>query len=162
MSGNPQLIAHLDALLANRGRIPFSEYMETVLYHPEYGYYSRPDNPIGAEGDFFTAANVDPAMGQLLAKLLGQMADRIEGFRVVGDWRRDRPSRPPDPGNPSVPLFDRRAKRRDEEAATRNAQWLRRGVERDASRRGPWLRVLERVLRRPAGAPLYPEALRTA
>ena len=83
MSGNPQLIAHLDALLANRGRIPFSEYMETVLYHPEYGYYSRPDNPIGREGDFFTAANVDPAMGQLLAKLFGQMADRIEDFRVV-------------------------------------------------------------------------------
>ncbi len=83
MSGNPQLIAHLDAILANRGRISFSEYMETVLYHPEYGYYSRPENPIGAGGDFFTAANVDPAMGQLLAKLFGQMADRIEGFRVV-------------------------------------------------------------------------------
>lgn len=83
MSGNPQLIAHLDAVLANRGRIPFSEYMETVLYHPEYGYYSSADSPIGADGDFFTASNVDPAMGQSLAKLFGRMAEGIEGFRVV-------------------------------------------------------------------------------
>lgn len=83
MNGNPQLIAHLEALIRARGRIPFSEYMETVLYHPEYGYYSRSENPIGPEGDFFTAPNVDPAMGQLLSTLFARMAVAIDGFRLV-------------------------------------------------------------------------------
>jgi SAM-dependent MidA family methyltransferase len=48
MDGNFQLIAHLEDLIADHGPIPFSEYMETVLYHPEHGYYCRELNPIGS------------------------------------------------------------------------------------------------------------------
>lgn len=83
MNGNPDLIAHLEALIADRGRIPFSEYMETVLYHPEHGYYSRARNPIGPDGDYYTSSNVDPVMGQLLGRLFGSMSDRIPGFALV-------------------------------------------------------------------------------
>lgn len=57
--------------------------METVLYHPEFGYYSSKRNPIGPDGDFYTSSNVDPAMGHLMARLFGEMASRIEGFTLV-------------------------------------------------------------------------------
>ena len=83
MTGNPALIAHLETLIRERGRVPFNRFMEAVLHHPEHGYYARADNPIGAGGDFYTAADLDPAMGQMLAKLFSWMAARIEGFRLV-------------------------------------------------------------------------------
>jgi SAM-dependent MidA family methyltransferase len=57
--------------------------METVLYHPELGYYSSDRNPIGPGGDFYTSPNVDPAMGRLLARLFAEMAAGIDGFTVV-------------------------------------------------------------------------------
>lgn len=75
--------AYLETLIAARGRIPFSEYMETVLYHPEFGYYSSPRNPIGPAGDFYTSSNVDPVIGQLLARLFDRMARAIPGFTLV-------------------------------------------------------------------------------
>ena len=83
MNRNPDLIEHLEAVIAERGRISFSEYMETVLYHPEHGYYSRARNPIGPDGDFYTSSNVDPAMGQLLSQLFESMSDRVPGFTLV-------------------------------------------------------------------------------
>ncbi len=83
MNGNSYLIAHLDKLIQERGRLAFSEYMSLVLYHPEYGYYSRSQSPIGPEGDFYTAASVDPAMGGLLAKLFRRMSADVEGFELV-------------------------------------------------------------------------------
>lgn len=84
-TGHPALIAHLETLIRERGRLPFSVYMDEVLYHPEYGYYSREhqSNPIGAGGDFYTSPDVDPAFGHLLAGLFKEMADRIDGFRLV-------------------------------------------------------------------------------
>ncbi len=83
MSGNPRLITHIQQLIHERGPLAFSEYMDLVLYHPQYGYYVRARNPIGPEGDFYTAANVDPAMGILLAKLFARMAVDIEDFCLV-------------------------------------------------------------------------------
>jgi SAM-dependent MidA family methyltransferase len=83
MSGNPWLRAHLDALIRDRGPIPFVEYMETVLYHPEHGYYSSARNPIGRQGDFYTSGNLDPAPGQLLARLFREMASRLPRFTLV-------------------------------------------------------------------------------
>lgn len=43
--------------------------METALYHPEVGYYRRPRDPFGIQGDFFTAAQL-PAFGILLRAIL--------------------------------------------------------------------------------------------
>ena len=83
MSGNIQLRDRLNGLIRAKGRISFAEYMEEVLYHPEFGYYSSSRNPIGPAGDFYTSANVDPAMGQLLAELFREMAMGIDGFVVV-------------------------------------------------------------------------------
>ena len=48
--------------------IPFSEYMETVLYHPELGYYAPSHgNRVGRNGDFFTSVSVGETFGLILA-----------------------------------------------------------------------------------------------
>jgi SAM-dependent MidA family methyltransferase len=83
MAEEAPLRQYVGQLIRRRGRIPFSEYMEAVLYHPDYGYYSRASNPIGPDGDYYTASSVDPAFGQLLAGLFRRMAADIEGFQLV-------------------------------------------------------------------------------
>jgi SAM-dependent MidA family methyltransferase len=83
MTGNPHLVEFLQKRIQERGPIPFSEYMAAVLYHPEHGYYEQEPTPIGLEGDFYTSANLDPAMGELLAKLFGRMSEELKGFSLV-------------------------------------------------------------------------------
>jgi len=57
------------------GSIPFSDYMEMALYHPEFGYYADPEaRPVGRGGDFFTSVSVGETFGLLLAH-------RIDGAR---------------------------------------------------------------------------------
>ena len=48
-------------------RITFAEYMNLVLYHPLYGYYSSGVVGIGSEGDFFTSSSLGKDLGELLA-----------------------------------------------------------------------------------------------
>lgn len=74
---------HLDDLIRLNGPIPFSQYMEVALYHPEFGYYSLDRNPIGLTGDFYTSSSIDSAMGELLARLFSEMATDIEGFALI-------------------------------------------------------------------------------
>ncbi len=83
MTGNPALIAHLESLFREHGRIPFSRYMEEALYHPEHGYYSGDFERIGARGDFYTAADLDPAMGTLLGNLFDYMSNAMDSFGLV-------------------------------------------------------------------------------
>ncbi|BBD58779.1 hypothetical protein NIES2109_15580 [Nostoc sp. HK-01] len=55
-------------------RITFAEYMNTVLYHPEHGYYSSKVVNIGFKGgDFFTSASLGADFGELLAEQFVQM-----------------------------------------------------------------------------------------
>ena len=54
----------------NGGWIPFSRYMETVLYAPEYGYYSADLPKFGPVGDFITAPELSPLFGQTIANCL--------------------------------------------------------------------------------------------
>ena len=60
----------MGAILARRireqGPLPFPEFMEAALYHPELGYYAR-GGPIGRTGDFFTSVSVGPLFGEFLA-----------------------------------------------------------------------------------------------
>ncbi len=48
----------LAAEIRRGGPIPFHRFMEAALYHPEHGYYRRPHDPFGKEGDFFTAEQI--------------------------------------------------------------------------------------------------------
>ena len=54
-------------------RITFAEYMDLVLYQPEYGYYSAGKVKIGSQGDFFTSASLGSYFGELLAKQFAEM-----------------------------------------------------------------------------------------
>ncbi len=67
------------------GPIPFSQFMQWCLYHPEYGYYQTEKVGIGREGDYYTSPCVHPLFGGLIAKQLIQMAQCLRGetFDVV-------------------------------------------------------------------------------
>lgn len=68
-------LAHSDrlsAILQQRiveqgGCIPFSDYMETVLYEPGLGYYMAGAAKFGAQGDFVTAPEISPLFGKALS-----------------------------------------------------------------------------------------------
>ncbi len=77
------LIEHLRSKIQQSGPIPFSEYMEEVLYHPRFGYYSSLRLPIGAEGDYYTSSDLDPIFGKLLAKKFESMAEGSDSFTLV-------------------------------------------------------------------------------
>ncbi len=57
----------LAARIRAHGPILFSEFMDTALYHPAHGYYRSPRDPFGTQGDFFTASQLQPVFGRLIA-----------------------------------------------------------------------------------------------
>ena len=59
-------------------RITFAEYMDLVLYHPQYGYYSSGKVEIGSQGDFFTSPYLGADFGELLAEQL------VEIWSIMG------------------------------------------------------------------------------
>lgn len=69
----PELITFLREEIQKHGPIPFVRFMEAVLYHPTFGYYSSPGEKIGPQGDYYTSSSVHPVFGELLAKQLHQM-----------------------------------------------------------------------------------------
>ncbi len=70
---HPQLEAFIRQRVRQAGGIPFAEFMEHCLYHPEYGYYITPRERIGKQGDFFTSSSVHALFGRLIARQLVQM-----------------------------------------------------------------------------------------
>jgi SAM-dependent MidA family methyltransferase len=86
-----------------RGPIPFRRFMEAALYHPERGYYRRPRDPFGKHGDFFTAEQIQPVFGILIAARIRQLhremgepreftvvelgAGRGEMAEALSEWR---------------------------------------------------------------------------
>ena len=78
----------LAAEIRERGSVPFSRFMEVALYHPEHGYYVTPRDPFGKEGDFYTASQLQPVFGRLIACALRQCRAALgetPGFTVV-EW----------------------------------------------------------------------------
>ncbi|MGC1384055.1 MAG: SAM-dependent methyltransferase [Candidatus Acidiferrales bacterium] len=65
------LIELLAERIAAKGPITFAEYMETALYHPQFGYYSKPGTAM--RHDYFTNVDVSSIFGRLLARQLHQM-----------------------------------------------------------------------------------------
>jgi hypothetical protein len=47
--------------------LPFDEFMELALYHPNYGYYTSDRKRVGTDGDFITSVSVGQCFGMVLA-----------------------------------------------------------------------------------------------
>ncbi|MEM7760752.1 MAG: class I SAM-dependent methyltransferase [Cyanobacteria bacterium P01_A01_bin.40] len=54
-------------------RITFAQYMHTVLYEQNFGYYNYGVVDIGSQGDFFTSSSLGKDFGELLAIQLSEM-----------------------------------------------------------------------------------------
>ena len=81
MNSNSQKLLNLIAKVvadSPQKRITFAEYMDLVLYHPHYGYYSSGTVQIGSQGDFFTSSSLGADFGELLGKQL------VEIWSILG------------------------------------------------------------------------------
>src|SRR5688572_28086198 len=65
--------------LLNYGPLSFRDFMELALYHPEFGYYARPENPVGKRGDYVTAPSLSPVFAFAIARLFREFMGRCEG-----------------------------------------------------------------------------------
>ncbi len=64
----------------------FERFMELALYHPECGYYRRGRDPFGRRGDYYTASQLQPVFGLLMAAHIRARLEemgRPEDFTVV-------------------------------------------------------------------------------
>src|SRR5579862_7837433 len=69
--GNQLLIKEIRRAIEHAGgRIPFRDYMELALYHPEHGYYSAPGEKTGHGGDYMTGPQLTPLFGECLARFI--------------------------------------------------------------------------------------------
>jgi len=69
------------------GPITFHRFMSAALYHPEFGYYRKARDPFGRDGDFFTAEQVQPVFGILIAQYIRRLREEtladLPDFQVV-------------------------------------------------------------------------------
>jgi SAM-dependent MidA family methyltransferase len=97
--------------IENGGPIRFDRFMEQALYHPVHGYYRGGRDVFGRGGDFYTAEQLQPVFGILVAQVIeglsdakrvielgagrAEMADAFRGFDYLPvDWaRNDLPER---------------------------------------------------------------------
>ena len=70
------ILALLRSQIAQTGPLPISSFIEIVLGHPEHGYYRR-QNPIGASGDFTTAAEISGLFGEMCGVYLAHMYELV-------------------------------------------------------------------------------------
>jgi SAM-dependent MidA family methyltransferase len=80
----PPLGEILAKRIAATGPITFADYMENALYHPQFGYYTKPATP--PRRDYFTNVDVSPLFGRLLARQLEEMWHKLgkpKPFTVV-------------------------------------------------------------------------------
>jgi SAM-dependent MidA family methyltransferase len=73
----------IQAEIERSGPIPFDRFMELALYAPGVGYYTSSRNRFGKEGDFYTASQIQPVFGMVMARLLGPMLRQMESNTVV-------------------------------------------------------------------------------
>ena len=69
------------------GPMRFSRFMDLCLYHPQHGYYRR--DPFGVRGDFYTAEQLQPVFGRLIAAYLRRIAPEARTVVELGAGRRE-------------------------------------------------------------------------
>ncbi|HEY0141433.1 MAG TPA: SAM-dependent methyltransferase [Thermoanaerobaculia bacterium] len=61
------------------GDLSFRDFVELVLYHPEFGYYATGLNPVGKRGDYITGPSLSPAFSFALSRLVREFVSRCGG-----------------------------------------------------------------------------------
>jgi SAM-dependent MidA family methyltransferase len=56
--------------------LPFRDFVELVLYHPQFGYYARAESPVGREGDYVTSPVLSPVFAYSLGNLCREFMSR--------------------------------------------------------------------------------------
>lgn len=71
--------------IKKEGPLSFRDFMEMALYYPELGYYNSAQKKIGAEGDFYTSANLTAAFGAMIGRQMEEMWQILEKkpFKIV-------------------------------------------------------------------------------
>lgn len=72
-SENAALREAIVARIQSQGPIPFHDFMDAALYHPQHGYYRSRREKMGREGDYLTSPEVSPAFGVLVGRQLREM-----------------------------------------------------------------------------------------
>jgi SAM-dependent MidA family methyltransferase len=62
-----RVVERLESASDPDGFLPFDRFMEIALYADEVGYYHQSRSPLGAPGDFYTAAHVSPLFAECVA-----------------------------------------------------------------------------------------------
>ena len=88
MDNNLELIQVIHDRINNSSqqRITFADYMESVLYHPQYGYYASNAERISENGDFLTSPHLADDFGEMLTIQLYQIWQILgepQLFRIV-------------------------------------------------------------------------------
>lgn len=58
------------------GDLPFRDFVDVALYHPQFGYYTRARSPVGKEGDFITGPSLSPAFSYAIGNLIRDFVRR--------------------------------------------------------------------------------------
>ncbi|MEL6399724.1 MAG: class I SAM-dependent methyltransferase [Cyanobacteria bacterium J06626_4] len=77
--GVPELCAVIRDRIAStpHSRLPFVDFMELALYHPQFGYYAAQTSQLGQAGDFVTSAHLSGDFAELLADQFVDMWQRL-------------------------------------------------------------------------------------
>jgi SAM-dependent MidA family methyltransferase len=75
MDNNLDLVEIIHDRIGNstQQRITFADYMDLVLYHPNYGYYASNADRISESGDFLTSPHLADDFGETIAVQLHQI-----------------------------------------------------------------------------------------
>src|SRR5437879_12356163 len=68
--------------------LPFRDFVELVLFHPDFGYYARTESPVGREGDYVTSPVLSPvfaySLGNLCREFMSRTGDGVSQFVDIG------------------------------------------------------------------------------
>lgn len=69
--------------LIEQKKMSFAAFMQLALYHPYYGYYSKPRPKFGKPGDFITAPELTPLFAQALAHQCQPVLNRVNAPKLL-------------------------------------------------------------------------------
>tara|TARA_B100001989_G_C24546939_1_gene471548 strand:- start:481 stop:1584 length:1104 start_codon:yes stop_codon:yes gene_type:complete len=78
-------------VFGKKNAVPFSEFMQQALYHPEQGYYRQNIIRQGAEGDYVTAPSISPLFARCIANNLAPLLEQYPHWSIaeIGPGRGD-------------------------------------------------------------------------